>query len=130
MILSSLPGILKWMGLLNSRQKCLPNWLIYRDCKFRSEVSTIIKAKQVNQKMFRQLLYRTFSLNMPPLRERERELSYLEFVLKRQTVFTQFAHHQVSWAQLHRWTPGGRVFGTDKPPRAVSYIFVCCFCIC
>lgn len=72
MILSSLPGILKWMGLLNSRQKCLPNWLVYRDCKFRSEVSTIIKAKQVNQKMFRQLLYRTFSLNMPPLRERER----------------------------------------------------------
>lgn len=60
------------MGLLNSRQKCLPNWLIYRDCKFRSKVSTIIKAKQVNQKMFRQLLYRTFSLNMPPLRERER----------------------------------------------------------
>ena len=59
--------------------------------------------------MFRQLLYRTFSLNMPPLQiergrerggeregERERELSYLEFVLKRHTVFTQFAHHQVS----------------------------------
>lgn len=72
LILSSLPGILKWMGLMNSRQKCLPNWLIYRDCKFRSEVSTIIKAKQVNQKMFRQLLYRTFSLNMPHPRERER----------------------------------------------------------
>ena len=41
---------------------------------FRSEVSTIIKGKQVNQKMFRQLLYRTFSLNMPPLQiERGRE---------------------------------------------------------